>query len=314
MRHLNSFLLNQRNKDPSDLLKNLFKLLGLPYDGDLKAFHELSQKYFLRPKGRERWEIDTSIFDNKFKDVKEIIQKLGLIGEIQPHLKNYDTIFVHGSIYTNLRARLKFLDNLWVKGIRAKNIVVVSSDRPFSEIENPSDMINPEKSVFEFRPGWEPPRAPLPQTLPRNQNEMSQLMWDQMITQEELRKKSVEFLTIKKTIDKNTGTLIRYANTQDTIEVWLDQCSNPGTILAISNNPYIYYQHVKLRNALYKKNPQIFNDGDFHFETVGFEASPNTPLIIYLDTIARWLDTDFELLSISYSLKLDSRSRGNDAS
>lgn len=293
--HLNSPFVDSETGQPSYLLIDLFKILGLDHTGDLQSFYQISQKHFLRPKDRQRWEIVSCNFDNQFENVHEIFQEIGLIHEIKPKRKIYDNIFIHGAIFTLLRPRIKYLDKLWEMGIRANNIIVICSDRPLSDVENPITILDPTKSTYLFRDDWK-----APETLPTNQIEVSKLIWDQMITQEELRKKSVQFLTIPKIMDVKTGQLVRYANTQDTIEGWLNNNPHPGSILAISNNPYVGYQHAKLRNVLYKLNPQNVIEGSvgsIHFETVGFGSHSNLPLIIYLDTIARWLDTDLELLS-----------------
>lgn len=229
--HLNSPFVDSETGQPSYLLIDLFKILGLDHTGDLQSFYQISQKHFLRPKDRQRWEIESCSFDNQFESVNEIFQAIGLILEVKPKRKIYDNIFIHGAIFTSLRPRIKYLDMLWEMGIKANNIIVICSDRPLSDVENPITIIDPTKSTYLFREDWK-----APETLPTNQVEVSKLIWDQMITQDELRKKSVQFLTIPKIMDVKTGQLVRYANTQDTIEGWLNNNPHPGSILAISNN------------------------------------------------------------------------------
>jgi hypothetical protein len=76
------------------------------------------------------------------------------------------------------------------------------------------------------------------------------------------------------------GTL-RRPNTQDTIDEWLRSYNpQPGSILALSNQPYIGYQDAVLRKALPKT---------FDVETVGNACSNNTKSTVIIDSLARWI-------------------------
>ncbi|MBJ7449649.1 MAG: hypothetical protein JHC93_04740 [Parachlamydiales bacterium] len=74
------------------------------------------------------------------------------------------------------------------------------------------------------------------------------------------------------------------ANTKDTIMAWLETNPEPQSILALSNQPFVPYQHVALRQEI---------SPDFKLETVGKSPPKSVPLSVYLDTVARWLYLQF---------------------
>lgn len=154
----------------------------------------------------------------------------------------------------------------------------------FLEIEQGHYVFNESASTVPFRKGWAPPRH-----YPLTENEMARLIWDQIVDCEDLRNHNVEFIAVKNTTDPS-GNFLRYANTEDTLKFWLKNAQIPRSILAVSNNPYIQYQHAKLRNTLYKFNLLAH----CQFETVGGKVVSDLPIKLYLDTLARWFDADLQ--------------------
>ena len=94
-------------------------------------------------------------------------------------------------------------------------------------------------------------------------------------------------------MQKTENNNLRRPNTRDTINEWL-QKYNPhnGSILAISNQPFIGYQDAVLRNILPK---------GFSIETVGCENLENETTTIILDSLARWIYHEYQM-SLSKAL------------
>ena len=90
--------------------------------------------------------------------------------------------------------------------------------------------------------------------------------------------------------DSETGKL-RRAQTKDTIEAWLDKSPISGKCLAISNNPYIPYQHQTMLKTLGERNC----DRQLQVETVGAAAATDISVAVHLDNIARWLYTELQM-------------------
>jgi len=278
---LSSPFINDEGK-PSIAVKKLFSLLGYSVSEYNNDYYQICQRHFLRKQGQYRWEIESTDLDQLRPLVQPLLAELGFVDAVFPICKEFGSIFIHGGIYFNLRTRCKFLDMLWSKGIKGDKIIIVASMRPLLEIEESHYVLDESLSSIPFRKEWIAPKV-----YPSSEMEMAQLIWDQIVTNDDLRNKKVQFLIVKDTLDPKTKNL-RHANTEDTLNAWLQGEAYPGNILAISNNPYIQYQHAKLRNALLKF--KLLEHCSF--ETVGEKVESDLPLKLYLDTLARWFDTD----------------------
>ena len=70
------------------------------------------------------------------------------------------------------------------------------------------------------------------------------------------------------------------AETLDTVKAWLATKPAPGPVLAVSNQPFIGYQHEAVQKALPKQFP---------VETIGAGlADSDANIGVLLDDIARW--------------------------
>ena len=72
-------------------------------------------------------------------------------------------------------------------------------------------------------------------------------------------------------------------NTNDTINAWKKMNPKPGTVLAISNNPYIPRQDLALKKMM----------GEcFDIETVGPSTSADIKISVLFDELARLIYTE----------------------
>ena len=79
--------------------------------------------------------------------------------------------------------------------------------------------------------------------------------------------------------NNSQGTLVR-PTTADTITEWLKTEPQPGTIIAISDQPHCLYQQAVLKALL---------PSNFDVETVGNGTSEKTSVALMLDALGRAL-------------------------
>lgn len=277
-----SLLIKER---PSPVLVQLFNILGVQTDGTAQSLNRIAQKYFLRKSGQERWEMEKK-YEDKRGELLPVFKELNVIDAVWPSEKKYQHIIIHGSTITGMRRRLDFLNTLWDQGIRSETIIFFSGERPLDPtLESKEVLLNQELSHIPFRKGWK-----CPEKMPETEADAARLAWDQMISNEDLRTKNVLFIRVPMIKDPDTGKP-RRPQTKDTIEAWLNKNPVPGKCLAISNNPYIPYQHQTMLKTLRAKNW----DQQLQVETVGGATDADTPVAIHLDNIARWLYTEIQV-------------------
>lgn len=262
--------------------------MQLPTASDIFTFSSLAQQHLLRPAGLWRWEVGTSPYEDKGPQLMPRLQEMGLIGPHKPKHQQYQTIFIHGTIFFNLRPRLKFLDTLWEQGLRADDIILVAGQRPLNpEVETRAALFDQAHCPYPFAPDWQPPAH-----MPANQTEVGHFLWDQIILNEELRAQKLTVLTVPDSVDASTGRK-RHANTGDTIWHWLRSSTPVKSCLAISNNPFIGYQDSVLREVMAEQKIMMPIPV---YETAGAAANAEVGLSIYLDSLARWLYSEVKFL------------------
>ena len=283
-------------------IKKLFKVLNLPTDGSLIQMNEIAQKKLLRKPGQERWDMDKEAYTDKKEQILPILDEIGLLQEKKPSRHNYDYILVLGALVNRMRDRLQFLDKIWpsLDKQTQKNIKIafLVGERTLDPTqENTEVLLNEPMSPVPFRSGWV-----APQTLPKTEKEAAEFLWDQIITNKDLKKKKdQEEVLFVNTPQK--GDPPKRPTTVDTIFYWINSQQNPKFLrpkytqfwdssvpldkaryLVISNNPFILFQHKVVQNSLRKKG--IINAT---IETVGSAADTTVPLSVHLDNVARIL-------------------------
>ncbi|MBS0185246.1 MAG: hypothetical protein JSS34_02680 [Proteobacteria bacterium] len=286
---------------PSYALQELFQALGYS-STNIFEMNTIAQRDFLRKAGQERWHMQEVSHDKE--KIFPILEKLGVIDAISPTphmLKSVDYIFIHGATVGRMQNRVTyFLENVWPHLTREAQervkIIFLSGNRKLDTTLNEKEtLFNPDSSEIQLRPDWQKPNRPI-----ETENDAAQIIWDQLVPDKFLRDK-VLFVSAPALKDGKRPT------TKDTIKAWLKSFESfqkdplsvsqkerlfwknapdlkAVQILAISNNPYIYYQDQVFRNALEEEGfDHIF------LETVGSKAESDTLLAVYLDNIARWL-------------------------
>lgn len=250
-------ILDSQSK-PSEFLLEILSLTHISHDGTLRNIVDLTQKQqpvgFIRPLGKERWEIDDIHEDNRAAILKTF-QKMEVLDALYPVDTHYNYGIVHGATLDRSRSRMLFLIKLHNQGIAFDNIVVLSGKRILTA---------DERKRLNY--------------AAENEYEMVQVVWSQLDIPENLKQIPITFVD-SPMIEKD-GVVTR-PTTATTIKTWLKSNPKPGNALTISNQPFCEYQDSVTRTYL---------PHSFQIETVGPAADEDEVRIsVLLDNLARWL-------------------------
>jgi len=262
-------------KKPSTELLKLLDIMGVQHDGSLQSIMQATQKAWLRPAGKERWEIQDT-FAAKRDQVFPLLTSMGFVHEQKVTQKQYDYALVLGATMQRMRSRVAYLLKQINAGIRVGKIVVLTGLRDrSSDIETESVILGTGQTDLPIKKDWH-----LVGALPATETDMIKLIFEQADFPDGFRKIPVEFINTPAQVTKDGG--VRRPNTADTVACWLAQKPVPGSCLAISNQPYNLYQDAIIRNTL----PTTFT-----LETVGAgaETQKEESIAVYLDTVARYI-------------------------
>ena len=243
---------------PSDLLRKILELTHIEHDGTLKNIVTLTQKEqptgFMRPLGKERWEI-SDIHEDKRADIITTFEQMGILDTLFPSKIHYNYVMVHGATLSRAKTRMLFLVELYNQGIRFDNIIILSGKRILTENE---------KKKLNY--------------MAENEYEMVQLVWSQLDIPQAIKQLPTVF--VDSPMKEKNGVVMR-PTTADTIITWLKSNPTPGSALTISNQPFCDYQDCVTRTYL---------PNSFEIETVGPAADQDEIRIsVLLDNLARWL-------------------------
>ncbi len=236
-------------------LEKVLSITGVTYDGSIDDLVKATQKSWLRPNNKERWEIG-EIFEQKNEELLPLFKKMGLVDECKNIADRYDYIFFMGSTIMNMQERMETLKNILIKPTSYKDIVFLSGARDLTELEK-------EEAA---RLGWS--------SIPRTEAQAAPFLCsDQGIVMDKV------VLIDAPKVQQSDGTW-RRPTTADTVEKWLQTKSAAGSIVIISSQPFCHNQKVVVESLV----PE-----DFIVDVVGAKAPENTKIAVYLDTIARTL-------------------------
>lgn len=241
----------QEHKIDPIALSELASSLGIAEDANI--IHA-TQKCWLR-KTRERWELAELSSDQK-KLVLDWATRQGLFSSWKPFFNTYDKALILGATTSRMQMRLDYLKQLWTEGIRFKEIVWLTGDRPLdSHIDTLLD------------------RA-------KSESEAAHIIWEETILPKEMRNIPVSFIAVPM---KNEGSSLKRPNTEDTIIEWIKVDCVPCTALFVSDQPFCGYQFAVIKTCL----PETIQ-----FDLVGQGVNPSShpaAAAITLDSIARWI-------------------------
>jgi len=240
----------QADGKPLQPLIDIAKIYHIPDEDQFDSILAFAQTHFFQA-NRERWEF-SDVTSDKIEELYSAFTSLGCIDEIHPKQQSYTYALVLGSTESNMKERISYLINEWENGIRFSEVVLLSGDRPLDK------KIEPASASFA------------------TEADLIVHLW-YALTKGDLHSLPV---TVVRSPMKYSSTLLKRPNTQDTIIDWLKLSPQEGSCLAVSSQPFVYYQQSILQLHL----PQGFS-----LDVIGPKNSQGFSLPIYLDNLARWM-------------------------
>lgn len=244
-------------KNISEPVKALMRLSGLEPVLSLKEAVQITQKSWIRPKGLEHIHLSETRPKLRPLFLKEL-QALGFMEEVMPQRREYDYVLLLGAMYETYKSRLLFLEELVNRGITFKNVALLGAHRPLEPVYELKPMVN--DYIFA--------------KLPVNEIEMMENLYGRSSLRAMVPIKIASPMKID-----SSGKPVR-ANTFDTVVDFVKTNTKPGSVLVISNQPYVVRQGLVVASVL--KQP-------WYIETVGLRPKADIPTDVYLDELARVL-------------------------
>jgi len=244
----------------------MLSLTGITHDGSLQDIVRETQKSWLRKPGAERWEMPSTSMAQE-SEMRLLIDRMGFIQEVKPQQKSYTYLLLLGALFSTVAARMEYAVDLWKSGVRFEKIVLLGGARPMTseQGENLEKFLEwSGKSYLDYEP--------------KTETDLLRFVIENIAMPDEMKALPVTVVDVPM-LQKPDGSM-RRPTTGDTIEWWLKTNPEPGTCLAISNQPYVIYQDAVLKTLL---------PAQFPVDTVGDKAQEDKELGILLDTLARVL-------------------------
>lgn len=232
-------------------LLTLLEHFQLKHDGTFASILEITQKAWLRPQGKERWEVDDSFSTEDREAVLTYYLQTGKLKSRYPLKKVYQAGAICGSTTDSMKNRIRFLEQLVKSGLQVREIVLLSGSRALDpKIDQMLEGCKTEGDAF--------------MTLWKVSDLYSKNAW-----------KHLEHPMIAL-----QGGSYRRPNTYDTFLLW--KGTHPeGPVLIVTDQPYCCYFEAVAEWA--------FSKG-LKYEVVGKGVSPESQTTsTLLDNLARWI-------------------------
>jgi hypothetical protein len=241
----------------TDSTKNIFEKLHQKI-ATLKEANLYAQTNFIRKPGTERWheqeetELHKYMKENRSALI-ENFKELGMIDEIQPKQKKYVYAGLLGALKERFEYRLNYLNELITAGYQFKYIVLLGGQRPLQPIEKEN---LPEDITTELE------------------------MMTYLFNKSSLKDSNV-IIVDAPMVQKPDGTWTRPI-TDGTLVYFAKIAPEDGSLLMISNNPYVLRQT--------KVAQRIFDQQRFPVDGAGKAAdAEEMNIVMTFDEFARTL-------------------------
>jgi hypothetical protein len=243
-------------------LKKVMEITGVTYDGTLEDLVKVTQKAWLRPAGKERWEIEQQPYENKRAELLPVFKSMGLVDAWKIKDTSFEHILFMGATVARMALRMETLQEVLEMPVAYKDIIFLSGGR---------SLIQEEKDFLKKR-GWNPIATTEGGVYPR------------LFEENKIPLNKVVFINASETVQPD-GKVWR-PTTADCVRDWLKENPTPGLTLVISSQPFCHYQKIVAESLL----PETFV-----VKAVGVKAPESTTVAVYLDTLARtiyqWVTT-----------------------
>lgn len=249
---------------PSPQLATLLERFDI--QGDWPIIVQKTQEKWLRKKGTERWECKILPDPDPEKSFL-LFKELGMIDERLPMKKEYDYAAFCGAPTFRALSRFASLKEIWNSGVRFKTIVILTGERTldpkvdleFDIVKNADVPLHTEKDLMIY-------------------------LYNKLDLPEEMRKLPLVVADAKKSANETR------AQSPDTFQAWRNTNPAPGSVLLITDQPFIPRMSTQAVNILkgftvegagkgakleeYLKNPRAY--------------------AICLDEVARWIYVSYK--------------------
>lgn len=243
-------------------LKKVMNITGITYDGTLQDLVKVTQKAWLRPAGKERWEIEDQPYEKKRAELLPVFKDMGLVDAWEIKDKSYEHILFMGATVFRMDLRMDMLHEVLALPVAYKDIIFLSGCRYLTQ---------DEKDFLKKR-GWDPVATTEGGVYPR------------LFEEKKIPLNKVVFIDSPETVHPD-GRVWR-PTTADGVKDWLKTKPTAGLTLIISSQPFCHYQKIVTESLL----PETFV-----VKAVGVKAPDSTTVAVYLDTLARtiyqWVTT-----------------------
>lgn len=260
------FLLT-KNFDLSPEFKNFLEFLQIdPKEYDtVEHAHQYCQEHFLRPKGVERNNIIPHKLEPLYEKLEPYFESMKMIEAIQPQGR-YEYLCFNGQSLAQMRRQMEFITK-HKKSISYDKIVFAAGERKISNIDEGDPLYGRDDVKLE--------------------TDGAQLLLNQYFPGEN---GEVVHATTE-------GTNFVRPNTHSTIVEWLKSKPEPGSILMVSNNPFIGYQYLIWFKTLaefgwFEKGGSLEMCGD------SIRKYRKNKVAVVLDNIGRELNVEIEASKI----------------
>ncbi|MBS0649206.1 MAG: hypothetical protein JSS10_08295 [Verrucomicrobia bacterium] len=233
-------------------LKQLLEVMAVSHDGTPKSIVDATQKKWIRPAGKERWEVEDTLTTPQRNAVIDFCNKKGFFREIKPAHHDYDYALILGATVLRMEKRMSYLAKLAEAGVHFKKVILLSGARPLdASVEAIPEGCKTECDAMEY-------------------------LWKAQPLSKQVAWKHYQHPMVIMAEGKT-----RRPTTADTFALWMKDSPQPGRCFFVSNQPYCFYQQAVAENLM---------PSTFVFETVGAAAEASSQnAAVMLDTIARCL-------------------------
>ncbi|MGE5196664.1 MAG: hypothetical protein ACM3JI_04985 [Anaerolineae bacterium] len=257
------------DNDLASTFLEALELMEVRHDGTLSSIVEETQKSWLRSQGKERWQLTDQIAEEKKRKILNIARKIGFVDERPAQKKDYRYAILLGASLESSQARFIFLRKLWEQGVRFKELVFLTGERPLDA---------------QYEMARLPPY--LEKEKPKTEKELLQTLFRRLPLPQELRTLPLCIVSVPM---QPAPSGMRRPNTADTIIAWMNQSPSVDSCLFISEQPCILYQDAVVRFHM--------KEG-FEIETVGPELTEKEGCCsALLDSMARFLFQELKIRS-----------------
>ncbi|OHS93738.1 hypothetical protein TRFO_11505 [Tritrichomonas foetus] len=252
------YVLLTKDYELSSSFTKLLRFIEADHIHTVEEAFEYTQSKFIRKNGTERNQMPPNPFEDRFNELAPILDEINMLNSI-PATGHYKYLCFNGQSTPMMRRQLEFIKRQ--ENLTFDHIIFATGDRELSSMDDADDLYKLyEKGEILY------------------EADAAQLLVDEYYPNDDR--------IVIRGVDKDPT--LRRPNTRSTVVTWMDMKPEPGSILMVSNNPFIQYQYITWYNVL-KENKWFENGGSLEMCGDCVKRSNVNKVAVILDNIARTL-------------------------